>query len=82
MIQQIDDIRWNPGGWVAKKKGCTCPRLDNGEGAGSPLIDPEHTSGQYLDRQPVKDRTFIINRDCPLHADIARHSPTSRQDNS
>lgn len=77
----MEDLRWNPGGWVAKKSGCTCPRLDNCEGGGSPKINPEHTAQQYLETQPINSRTFIINFDCPLHADLARNRPTSGQDN-
>ena len=69
----MDDSHWNPGGWAAKKKGCTCPRLDNREGEGR-LSEPFYMAHQYIELQG--DKFFVINLDCSLHADVARYSPT------
>lgn len=77
----MEDLRWNPGGWVAKKSGCTCPRLDNQEGGGRKPNDAFviDNSAFYLDVHEGK--YFIISYLCPLHADLARNRPTSGQDN-
>lgn len=45
----------NPGSQEAIDKGCTCPILDNGRGA-----------GVYRDDK-TNEPVFWINGDCPLH---------------
>lgn len=42
----------NPGSPEATANGCTCPVMDNANGAGVPGAD---------------GKTFWINGDCPLH---------------
>jgi hypothetical protein len=63
-----DHPEWNPGGWLAKKKGCTCPRLDNRFGEGRLAEDG--------------DTYFIIDPTCPLHADPPSHDPAIERDTS
>ena len=62
-----------------EERSAPAPGSTTGEGAGSPNITLPHTPAQYLERQLINSRTFIINRDCPLHADVTRHSPARGQ---
>lgn len=72
----MHNTHWNPGGWAAKRKGCACPRLENRDGEGSTIFNPPYGPHQYIEHEIDFDRSFIVNLDCPLHADLARYSPT------
>ena len=47
-----EKIDMNPGGFLAVKKGCTCPVMDNNHGQGIPSD---------------KGLLFWSNGDCPIH---------------
>lgn len=51
-----------PGHFEAVRAGCTCPRIDNGYG---------HGYGHGLDGRAY----YIVNDDCPLHADVRLTAP-------
>lgn len=59
-MPDVERPEWNPGGWAAKKKGCTCSRLANRDGDGNPT--------------GLGDSVFVIELDCPLHADTSHPS--------
>lgn len=75
---------WNPGGWQAKKKGCTCPRLDNQEGKGR-RVDADYkpfsvSITHYFHIEG--DFYYIVAKDCELHANTPRNDPTGRPNDS
>lgn len=47
----------NPGSPAAVEQGCKCPVIDNGHGAGVPM----------LDKEGGRQTAFWINAECPIH---------------
>jgi hypothetical protein len=56
-----------PGADLAKRKGCTCSRLDNKWGEGRPIVIPGEDYGNGVVSQDETEWEFFITPNCPLH---------------
>lgn len=55
-VDRYDSPSMTPGAWLAKKKGCTCSRLDNQWGYGN-VYQTDFSEGVE----------FLVMPDCPIH---------------
>lgn len=55
-VNSYDSPYMTPGAWLAKKKGCTCPRLDNQNGYGN-VYQTDFSEGVE----------FLVDPSCPVH---------------
>lgn len=66
----------NPGSWTARKRGCTCPVIENRWGDGVPQ-QPKNELG--LDPPRSGDEVyFLVAPDCPIHKIMPEESSSER----
>lgn len=59
----MSEAKLNPGSHEARKRGCTCPVMDNAHGKGIPWPRKDG-----LD--PQLHPSFYVSEDCPMHGKV------------